>query len=615
MSEPLSQLENLIKIGKEAIFKQNYQKAINSFENAIKIAKEYSPALNNIIGISHANIALSQGNLGENQTALESTIRAKDFLENITEKPTEYLAILHGLGLEFQKISLHNCAIIILSLALDLARANVATHETSQISVITRQLAFSYGEIDNLNTAGKLFRISGDLEEQASVAIDLYKNSAYLYYKNGVKDEALNILETAFDKAGIIGNYENQKLIARFQVTIAFEIMKTLTQNGLLNQAIEYGELCIDKCRVLEDTTWTTQLLYESALLLRKIDKIWQSNQYLEKVIIEGKSKVTERIRLQAIVLLTVHMLETENYSQANFYLQQLDIERIRKIHPRLARTLTDISQSLEKSEERGKIHSNLIFRRKDLDLPVDELLKTEEIIQNFPKPERPSSLELEELTTNIMHHRAVSDLKPPSIESLNRLFEIEEPSPIISSSSVKEKAEIDDVSSRGLEESIIVVEDREPATESLEDVFSAHQHTPTRSESQETYSESFIPPIEPITIDQTEEQEISPETILNIRYEVGRRLQKAGWSVQMNFSAGVRQGAEPDIVAEKGIIRKRRKLLFFAEDVADAEICSFLLQSNLEAGERIIFLLEGNPRSANVSLHVKLITRIDQLF
>ena len=76
-----------------------------------------------------------------------------------------------------------------------------------------------------------------------------------------------------------------------------------------------------------------------------------------------------------------------------------------------------------------------------------------------------------------------------------------------------------------------------------------------------------------------------------------------------------MRRDAEPDIVAEKGLIRKRKKLIFFAEDVPEAEICSFLLQSNPEIGEKIVFLIEGNPQEANISLQVKIISRIDQLF
>ncbi|MHA2238252.1 MAG: tetratricopeptide repeat protein [Candidatus Hodarchaeales archaeon] len=615
MSEPLSQLNHLIKTGKKAIFDQNYQQAIISFEKAIKIAKNYSPALNNIIGISYANIALVQGILGNNQDALETTIRAKDFLEEILEKPSEYLAILHGLGLNFQKIDLHDCSIIILGLALDLAREHVATHETSQISIITRQLAYSYSEISNFNTAGKLFRISGDLEEQASVAVDLYKNSAYLYYKNGVKDEALNILETAFEKAGIIGNYEDQKLIARFQVTVAFEIMNTLSKNGLLNPAIEYGEVCINKSRFLQDIIWTNQMLYESALLLRKVDKIWQSNQYLEKVITEGESEVTERIRLQAIILLTVHMLETENYNRASYYLHQLDMDKISELHPLLANTLYEISQSLEKSEERGKIHSDLVFQRKDLDLPVEELLKSEEISQNFPKPEKPSSFELEELAVNLIDHQIEPNLKSPSIESLSRLFDIEEPVSPVSSIADHEPGEVDEFPSRFQEEPSVLLENVEAVTDNLTSVFSAHQEAQRSSERPQTESDFASSDTDSTGIVQARESELGIETTPDIRYEVGRRLQKAGWSVQLNLAWDIRHGAEPDIVAEKGIIRKKRKLLFFAEDVADAEICSFLLQSNLETGERIIFLLDGNPSSANVSLNVKLITRIDQLF
>ncbi len=62
-------------------------------------------------------------------------------------------------------------------------------------------------------------------------------------------------------------------------------------------------------------------------------------------------------------------------------------------------------------------------------------------------------------------------------------------------------------------------------------------------------------------------------------------------------------------------MVRKQRKMIFFAEDVADAEICSFLLQSNQTPGEKYVFLLSGDPLKAKISQKVKLVTRVDQLF
>ncbi len=95
---------------------------------------------------------------------------------------------------------------------------------------------------------------------------------------------------------------------------------------------------------------------------------------------------------------------------------------------------------------------------------------------------------------------------------------------------------------------------------------------------------------------------------------EVSNMLQKAGWIVHTNISNEVK-GSDPDIIAEKGLVRKKRKMIFFAEDVSDAEICSFILQSNQDTGEKYVFLLSGDPKKATISRKVKLITRVDQIF
>ncbi len=613
MTEPLLLLNQRIREGKQALFNKEYDIAIKAFEEATVIGKTISPRLDNIIGISFANIALALAHQGKSDQVFDFIVRAADNLATITEKPLIYTSILHGLGLDFQKLDQHDSAIILLKLALDLARKNAPVNDTQLISLIARQLAFSYSVINNLYAAAKLFRISGDLEEQATIAVDLYKNSAYLYYKDGVREEALNILETAFDKARIIGDNTNQNTIAKSQVTISYEIMRKFASHGLSQRAVAYSEICINKSRFLKDHISSTKVLYEAALILQSIGKLWQRNNLLKQIMLEDTTTETNRIRQRAILLLAVHYLEIDNFSEAYFYLEQLSLENIGEINPQLSQKLMEVSKSLEKSQQRGLIQSDLHFSRSDLDLPVDQLLAEEdEEIMTFSAPEKPSSLELQQLSVNLQNEQLSANLKPPSVESLQALFDTETVQPMDPEYPSHPTPEVELIhSEQEVPQQEIEIESVRESQ--IDRVFSAHQessnsHLPSTEEIYE-----MIQPSRQSVIHTPTEQISEPQG--NIRYEVGRRLQRAGWSVHLNFSTDIRQGAEPDILAEKGLIRKRKKLIFFADHVPDAEICSFLLQSNPDSGERIIYLLDGNPAEADVSTHVKVINRIDQLF
>ncbi len=608
MTKHLLLLGQQIKKGKQALDEEEFDLAINAFEEAISIAKNMSPSLDNIIGVSLGNIALALGHLGKKNQALEYTLGVSEYFTKIPEKIDIYTSILHSLGIDFQKLGLYDCSVILLKVTLNLARKIATESDPSLVSTVTRQLAFSYSEMNNLSVSAKLFRISADIEEQASIAIDLYKNAAYLYYKSSEREEALNILETAFEKAGIIGDSENQQEIAKFQVTISYEIMKRFAENGLLSQAVAYSEVCLQKCHFLGNNSWTIKILYEAALILQADDKIWLRNKHLKEIIANAISSDTELIKQKAILLLTVHFLETRNFGEAFLYLQQLPFNEIRQNFPDLAQKLAEISTILEKSQQREQIHAKIHFSRKELDLPVEDLLLEgeEKKGEGFSEPEKPSSLELEEFSSRMRKNQKIRDLKPPSIESLEDLFDTDQD-------------ELDEIESELIEyvEPVIPFEETSDVNDiSLQhretrnsQIFSAHQTHPTSAENSLTNLEVLGQELE----------DSSPESTINshenIQYEVGRRLQKAGWSVQLNFSSNISQGSEPDIEAEKGLIRKKKKLVFFAKSVPDAEICSFLLQSNVEPGERIIFLHEGNPRNVNVSLDVKVITRIDQLF
>ncbi|MHA1513619.1 MAG: hypothetical protein ACTSRJ_06100 [Candidatus Hodarchaeales archaeon] len=608
MTKHLLQLGQQINRGKQALDEEEFDLAINAFEEAISIAKNMSPALDNIIGVSLGNIALALGHQGKKNQALDYALQVSDFLSKIPEKIEIYTSILHSLGLDFQKLGLYDCSVIILKVTLNLARQIATESDPSLVSIITRQLAFSYSEMNNLSVSAKLFRISADIEEQASIAIDLYKNAAYLYYKLSEREEALNILETAFGKAGIIGDTENQQEITNFQITISYEIMKRFAENGLVSQAIAYSEICLRKCRFLGDNSWTIKILYETALIFQADDKIWLRNKHLKEIIAYATASDTKLIKQKSTLLLAMHFLETKSYGEAFLYLQQLPFDEIKQIFPDLAHKLAEILTILEKSQQREQIHANIHFSRKDLDLPVEELLLESEEKEEkvFTEPEKPLSLELDEFSARMKKNQGLRDLKPPSIESLQELFDTDPldsdqeefmmPEFIESVTSGDERTRIEENSSQ-----LIQTQDSQ--------IFSAHQAHPALAEADHANSEVQNQQLEVSTSDGT------IDTHESIQYEVGRRLQKAGWSVQMSYSSNIGQRSGPDITAEKGLIRKKKKLIYFAESVLDAEICSFLSQFSVGLGERIIFLHEGNPQDANVPLNIKLITRIDQLF
>ena len=608
MKKHLLLLKQQITQGKQALDRKKFDLAISAFNEAISIAKDMSPALDNIIGVSLGNIALALGHLGKKNQALEYTLQVSEYFEKISEKIEVYTSILHSLGIDFQKLGLYDCSVIVLKVTLNLARRIAAESDPSLVSTITRQLAFSYSEMNNLSVSAKLFRISADIEEQASIAIDLYKNAAYLYYKLSERDEALNILETAFEKAGIIGDTENQQEITIFQITISYEIMKRFAENGLIQQAISYSEICLKKCRFLGDNSWTIKILFETALIFQADDKIWLRNKHLKQIIADSTASDTKLIKHKAILLLAVHFLETKSYREAFLYLQQLPFDEMKQIFPDLAQKLAEISTILEKSQQREQIHANIHFSRKELDLPVEELLleNKEKAGEVFSEPEKPSSLEIEEFSERMKENQRIREMKPPSVESLEDLFDT------IQVDSVDDRFESPEhVESVILDqETTSIEEDSSQLVQELNSqVFRAHQTHPAPEESNRTSSEVLDQQLESLASSS------ATDTHENIRYEVGRRLQKAGWSVQSNFSSNIGRGSEPDIVAEKGLIRKKKKLIFFAESIPDAEICSFILQSNVEIGQRIIFLHEGNPQTANVPLNVRVITRIDQLF
>ncbi|UCE12597.1 MAG: hypothetical protein JSV04_10425, partial [Candidatus Heimdallarchaeota archaeon] len=474
--------------------------------------------------------------------------------------------------------------------------------------------------IGNNTSAAKLYRIAGDLEEDSQNAINLYQNSAYLYYQEDMKEYALNILQTAFEKAQII---KDSKMIeiAHFQGLMSYEISKAFIERRYLDQALAYLDLSFEKFSISEDSFGMVKVLYEKAMIFESTGKIWQRNKVLEKISQYKIDKEIDEYIIKSLLLLAIHTLEGGHYSQAEYYIQQ--IPKI-ELKPPLEQKIREIQNLLKQSSYRGQVQTDLRFSREDLELPVEEL-----IVEEVPQEARLKQEELVKLQAPKLDipPPEKTEMKSPSIEALHELFD---PSEHIQPIETAQEATTGQISP---EEDLEVARsmdldtrDQQETALALERLFKAHRidqeaSTPNTSFEPVLPRESldFAPSVPEETIEEYEEeipQDFSPPVSHdeNVRSDVVRCLQKAGWAVELNFLNLERSGSDPDIIATKGLIRKTRKMIFFAENPTDAEICSFLLQSNPEPGAKLIFLLNGQPEDANISIAVKIVNQIDQL-
>ncbi|WP_455142982.1 hypothetical protein [Candidatus Hodarchaeum mangrovi] len=609
------QLGQRIQEGKLAISNEDYSLAIFSFQKAIKLASDQSPVLNNIIGVSYAYLALSFFYKGDEMQARTNIDKIEPFFDHKPFNTQGYAAILLSIGLDFQRLKAYEFSIIPMKVALKLTRESSLTEDLEAISIISRNLAYSYYKMQKQTAAAKLFRIAGDLEENPKIAIELYQNSSYLYYQENMKEEALNILETAFNKVDIAENsglinypLKLKKEIAHFQAIIAYEIYQHYISYNDLNQSLDYINLSQSKFSFIDKEFWPTKTLYEEAMIYNKLDKINKRDKLLEKVVEHKYTEDTNIFIIRAGLLLLISSLEKNNFPKVGYYLQILSNIEMEYLNPSIANIISQIREISRKSLKRGQIQTNLRFTLKDLDLPVEKLIEQyeslfEERSLTFTQFKEKSQKEIDHsigLTGKMSQFSG--KLKPPSLERLQELFEVKE-------TTIEPKME----EREAIPETIPTTQEEyeegriSPSAETLSNLFREHRIL---------QEEDNISEINITTAEDTENKEIQERISLeNIPTQAGRYFQRAGWTVRFNLTTGQRRGAEPDIIAEKGLIRRRKKLIFFAENPTDAEICGFLLQSSLEEGEKLVFLMSGDPRTVKLSRKVKLITHIDQLF
>ncbi len=612
MSELREELSKRIKLGKQALSKGNYNLAIQSFEKAVTIASKKTPALSSLLGIVYSHRALAYGADKNSSKALELISTATTYFSEKPQKPLVYASGLLGVGIEFQNLGLYEHSVIILKSALKLTRNQEKDPDLQAISIVSRNLAYSYTKINNKSSAAKLYRIAADLEENSHTSLDLYRNSAFFYYDLGRKEEALNVLEIAYDKAKFLNQMKDILKIADMQGLIAFEIYCEFQKIGYMIQAADYLKISHEKFMVSKNLKGQIQSLYHQAMLHEKLDETWQRNKVLKKISHFPLSVESEEYVIKALLMLTIHSLESDRYNEAEYFLRQIPQEKIATLELSLKEKIIELNKFLDSSHKRGQLYSDLKFSRSALQLPVDDLIQ------------KTAELDQERLTAK----DSISDLqtfpeqlKPPTIATLAALFET--PLAQEENSILEEAGEVVEIEvppsddhqpilypERSQEEQ----EELEERSNALDRLFRAHQEPGYETAEEQPFfiEEPIVPEREEIT--ETQNQGDSQvQSNENTRTLAIRYLQRAGWTVQLNYIN--QRGAEPDIIAERGLIRKRKKLIFFAENPTDAEICSFLLQSNPESGEKVIFLLSGDPRDTNVSIGIKLINHIDQLF
>jgi tetratricopeptide (TPR) repeat protein len=532
MSDSSNELKKKILTGKQALSNNYIDLAIQAFQEALNARIPESTSQNSLIGIAQAYLLLALGIKGEQEddsTAMQMT-EALALLPDEVKQLEGYIFLLMDIGKGLQKISFFISSILVYKKSLFYAQKQGTEKDLKLISTISWKLAFSYQNIGNVEYAAKLYRIAADLEEDQKAAITLYHSSAYQHYKAGMKEEAMNILQTAFDKAGILKETALQNEIAEFQGIISFEIYESQKQNESSSLNFEYLELAFDKFTFVNNSEWLTRIESERALLSTQTEKgqvISATSEWVEPETTRSEwiePETTKSEKSPSIEIPTSKTMAFENNLKETI------------------KTSLDISSPNSRSA-------------------MEFLDESTRMLDEFSKLTSESIGSTEEITELHQADLALSDGKPleegfQSVSSYNRLFSSDE-----------------------------LISTEEPSSSTI--------HS----------NESKIDKIEPTT------------PIIGVRGELSSRLQNAGWMVQTNNISNAAKGSDPDIIAEKGLVRKKRKMIFFAEDVTDAEICSFLLQNNIETGEKYVYLLSGDPKKAKISKKIKIITRVDQIF
>lgn len=510
MVDSSNEVKEKILTGKQALSNDYIDLAIQAFQEALNVE---GSSHNSLFGIAQAYLLLASGIKGvqdDKNTAIQIT-EAVNLLPSETDQVKAYISLLIAIGKGLQEISFFESSIAVYKKSLQYAQTQAAKGDLKTISTISWYLAFSYQKLGQIEPGAKLYRIAADLEQNPEDAITLYRSSANQYYQTGMRDEALNILQTAFDKAGILQQIELQNEIACFQGIIAFEIYKTRKPSDLASPVIEYLDLALEKFEIVNDSEWLTRIENERMLLSTQTKaEIYNP----EKIIQPDEDRST------------------------------VDLPISRTIKDPTGTSVTPVENSSPISKEMREFLDESTRTLDNLGKLSSETIKSEEEIEELHE----ADFALSENTTSG---------KFESINPYDRLFS----SPKISS--------------------------KEPIASNIQ------------------INDSTIPAIEQET----------PIIGVPKLSEVSNRLQQAGWVVITNDLSNKAKNPEPDIIAEKGLVRKKRKMIFFAEDETDAEICSFLLQSNATQGEKFVFLLSGNPKKVKISKKVKLVNRVDQLF
>jgi tetratricopeptide (TPR) repeat protein len=525
MVDSSDELTKKLLTGRQALSNNYIDLAIQAFQEAVNAGISESTSQNSLIGIAQAYLLLGLGIKGEKEdkAVVIQINKALKLLPDETSQFRTYISLLMDIGEGLQNISFFESSSVIYEKSLQYAKTQGSEVDLKTISTISWKLAFSYQNMGKIKSAAKLYRIAADLEQDPKAAVTLYYSSAYQYYKTGMKEEALNIFQTAFDKAGILKLKDLQNEIAEYQGLISFELFKTQDPNELSRPEFEYLDLAFEKFTFTNDSDWLAKIESERALISAQIEQTNVTPNTFERID------------------------QAEPYTS-----KKLDSYEI----PTTKTTIVE-KESTEMIESSVEVFSPISSEVKEI---LDETTRT-----------------LNNLTI----------LTSESIESTKEIAE--------------------------LHQADLALNDDKPSKEEFQSVSSYDRLFSSAELSSTEDSRSSDLQVDSSKIDASEQQ--TPMLGAPMLSEVSTRLQNAGWIVHTNNISNDTKSSDPDIIAEKGLVRKKKKMIFFAEDVSDAEICSFLLQSNLETGEKYVFLLSGDPKKAKVSKKVKLVTQVDQIF
>lgn len=459
---------------------------------------------------------------------------------------------------------------------------------------ISSNLAYVYYHQKQYLKCAKMFEIAATLEEVEQEKID-FLNSAFLVYKEiknyeraaNVLKSLIKLLRSSSDPSTIPkieeyidiqlilakGKYKESKELTYDSISEITNLIPILGKENYTHVYYEIGKLC----HSMENIVDSIDYFFES----------YQLTNMENNPIIHAKSALNLALGyIQVDEFNRAEELLNEASSYSSKMKDQKTLEKVEKIR----KSLNEIKIGKESLDEKELKNFNIDTKR---EISSESIIKEDSILEKRKMTKK-------EEISNIS-----KDIKPREKITENIGFE----SYYKTLSSIDEKNDGAEILPM---EDIETISSVEVLNETNTDYHQEEMETNTLSSYVET--EDYLPnsALQSLSFSEDSQDIISPVlSFESAKNMVTSFLRNNGYNVSFNRHVEGFTGTV-DLVAVKGNVRRKKIFMLFSSTASDAGLSSYLLQSIIDKGLKIIFLLEGeSPRKMG---QVNIINSINNL-